>query len=194
MRPLRSLLFAFTFAAFALTACAPAAPAPATTSTASTTAVDQAPAPAHTPTASTTPAAPAPAHTPTASSTPAESAPAISPTPFPFSWAGLWNVWIGTPTISIVKTIDLLVDGTTVRAEWYEGTRHVILEGTISTDGATLTGSLWNSDVEIIPIVLVLAPEAGFFTGSADSEAGPGQFCGTRIDPARPDPCRTDPP
>ena len=136
-----------------------------------------------------------PATTPTAEPT---SEPVTQQTPepvvYPFEWSGTWNVWIGNPKISIVNTAVFEVDQAEVRSSWYEGTRLVTLEGTLSEDGSILTGTFWNSDVEALDITLLLDPSGAFFTGIADSETGAGQFCGTRSDPSRPSPCRAEVP
>ncbi len=113
---------------------------------------------------------------------------------FPLAWDGEWNVWIANPKISIVNRVNFVVIDNSVRSTWYEGTRQVILEGIVNVDGTTITGVFWNSDVESLSVNLTLDPSGSFFTGIADSDTGAGQFCGTRTDPKRPDPCRTESP
>ena len=143
--------------------------------------------------------------TPLATETPAETAAPTaaagpSPTPFPVvavepDWSGDWEVYIANPRISIVKVIQFNLptgEERSVKAEWYEGTRLVYLDAVLSENGRTITGTFWNSDVEMLDVVLTLSPDATYFTGTADSPNGPGQFCGARPGNPRPDPCRGD--
>jgi hypothetical protein len=185
-RPLLTILI--IFASGLLAGCMQTAPDATPTLTSS------APAATAAPTATQAAAATSsPAPTPLPTETPAPTATA-SPESFPFTWEGTWNIWVGSPSVSIVKTIEFEVAGSALNAVWLEGSRQVSLNGVISADGGTVSGIFRNSDAEALEVLLVLDPSGAFFTGDADSEAGPGQFCGTRTDPQRPRPCRASAP
>lgn len=184
----RFTLFLIICAFVMVTGCAPRID-PTETPLAATATLTRVPA--------TVPTQPAPTSTALpASPTPAPSATAPSPSEevFEFTWEGSWNVWIANPKISIVNSVVFEISGADARSSWYEGTRRVNLEGTLSEDGSTITGTFWNSDVESLDIILILDPSGAFFTGIADTDIGPGQFCGTRISQDRPKPCRAETP
>ncbi|GAB4578515.1 MAG: hypothetical protein Fur0022_12500 [Anaerolineales bacterium] len=144
--------------------------------------------------ASQTPLLPTLALTPTSSSAPSplpSFTPALFATTSP-DWSGDWDVYLSSPRLSIVKTIQFQVpvgESTTISAFWVEGTRSVSFEGDLSTDRRTLSGKFYNTDVDVYEFTIALSPDGLSFSGPMTGEAGNGAFCGTRPGLPRPNPC-----
>lgn len=187
---------AYTLLVFTLAACSGSQPyqrteasrpsPPASTSTAITSVATSSRASSGDPATSTQPPVLFPDATPTATVTPTAEA-----TKEP-KWSGEWEVSINAARTSILKVIQFdLPDERpgVVRAGWDEGTRSVYLEGILSADGRTITGTFWNSDVETLDFEISLLPSSEQFSGTAKDEQGSGSFCGARPGRPRPDPC-----
>lgn len=147
------------------------------------------PEPAVETTSPTKTSGPSPKPAPTEESTPQQQVD-VEP-----DWSGDWEVYIANPRVSIVKEIQFILpmgEDLAVTAEWYEGTRLVYLDAVLSEDGRTITGTFYSSDVDVLDVVLTLSPDGTYFTGTADSADGEGQFCGARPGNPRPSPCRGD--
>lgn len=129
---------------------------------------------------------PLPTETPPPSRTPTPVAP-VAP-----DWTGEWDVYLSSPILSIVKTIQFQVpvgDSLEIRAEWTEGTRPVSFDGLLSIDRRTMTGQFYNTDVDVYEFTIALAPDGLSFSGPMQGDAGTGAFCGTRAGLPRPNPC-----
>lgn len=137
----------------------------------------------------------APTNTSAPGGTPPASTPTAAVTASP-DWSGMWDIYISTPTISIVNTIRFRVpfgENREMQATWIEGTRQVSMSGQLSQDRRTFSGTFFNSDAERLEFAITLLPDGSAFSGAADSPEGQGAMCGARPGQPRPNPCRSSP-
>jgi hypothetical protein len=106
-------------------------------------------------------------------------------------WTGEWDVYLSSPTLSIVKTVRFQVIPATgaVAAQWDEGTRTVYFEGVLSEDGRSVTGTFWNTDAESYTFTIAFLPNGTQFSGPLTAGDVTGAFCGARSGLGRPRPC-----
>ncbi len=104
----------------------------------------------------------------------------------PIDWGGEWVIWRGSTAQKL--NFDLLQQGALLTGSAViGGGNSLLLKGTLSTDGKTLTGIWEATDGTSGPFTAYLSSALNSFSGNL---GGTQPFCGARAGIAKPNPCQ----
>ena len=104
----------------------------------------------------------------------------------PIDWGGEWVIWRGSAAEKL--NFDFLQQGALITGSAATtGGNSLLLKGTLSIDGKTLTGTWESTDGTSGSFMAYLGSALNQFSGNL---GGTQPFCGARVGSAKPNPCQ----
>lgn len=112
--------------------------------------------------------------------------PTFTNTPIPYEWEATWTIWAPTGGYSMPVT----VSGSSFSSSWSDGAGNIVMTGTISANGQTVSGSYtYSAGADGTFQFQIKSGNLNQFVGSGDNGAV-FAWCGAKSGASMPSPCQ----